>query len=304
MYPILGEVFGVAVRSYGLLCLVGIVAGVAVVVRGGARAGLDRRRLLDAALIALVGGLVGSKLLLIAVDAPQYAAEPWVWVDLFGEPRRLPSVLVVWQGGLVYVGGLLGGALAGVVACRRRGIDLGGFADAVAPGLSLGHVWGRFGCFLAGCCFGKAGGGPLGAAFPEGSQAYEAHAAAGLLEPPFDRTYPLHPTQLYDAGAELLIAALLLFVVAPRRRFRGEVAVAYLAAYSAARFVVELFRGDRARGFVGEPVAVPWLNHALGMDGGSPDFLSTSQAGAVLGLLVCAFIWLVTLQRRARQTGR
>jgi len=301
VYPAIGELVGVPLRTYGLFAAIGLGLGLVVVLRLGRQAGVDRKRLVDLVLWVLIGSLLVSKLAALAVDWRGLSADPWTWLELLGRPVRLPRVLAVWQGGLVYYGGLAGGVLAAVVVLRtRRALTFAQAGDVIAPGLALGHAWGRLGCFLAGCCFGKAGGGALGVAFGPDSEAYGAHQARGLLRVPYDATYPLHPTQLYEAGVELAIAAALLLWVLPRRRVHGQVALVYLAAYSAARLVLEVFRGDLGRGFLSEPIALVELNRLLGVDGGSPTVLTLSQGCAVVALLVCGWIWLLMSSRRRR----
>ena len=301
MHPVLFELGGLSVRSHGLLVAAGLAVGLIVTLRAGARLGLDRRRLFDATLWCLVGGLVGARLVGLLVTLPSLLAEPWAWVDLLGAPRRVPRALLPWEGGLVHFGGLAGGAAAALVFARLRGVPFGTLTDVLAPGLSLASLWGRLGCLLSGACFGKAGGGALAVAYGPGSVAYEAHRDAGLLLPPQEATYGLHPVQLYEAGVELLLSALLLGLLA-RRRVGGQVALTYVACQGAARFVLEVLRGDRDRGFLGEPLALGPLNWLLGVDGGSPSLLSVSQLAAVLALLVCAWVWLLVRNRRARES--
>lgn len=298
MFPVLGELLGIEIRSYGLLAAAGMVAGLVVILRAGLRAGIERSKLIDLLLWTVIAGLVGSKLLELLLDTPALIERPWTWVDLLGRPRRVPSALVVWQGGLIYYGGVLGGGLAAWLYARRRGLSVAMVADLFAPALALGHAWGRLGCFLGGCCFGKAASTALGVSFGPASQVYEAHSAMGLLVPPFELTHPLHPVQLYEAGVELVTAGVLLWLL-PRRRFSGQLALTYVSCYAVARFVLEVFRGDRNRGFVGEPVALVQLNHWLGLDGGSPTVLSVSQFIALLTLLGC--LWLFLLARGAKQ---
>ncbi len=310
MYPILGEwSLGVPIRSYGVFAAIGLAIGLIIVFRAGAREEFNRRRLLDLVLWVLVSSLVFAKLSTYLVDwRVFFVDDPWTFVDLFGGPRRVPRVLVMWEGGLVYYGGLLGGALAAVIFLRGkagqsgRKMSTARVADVIFPALSLGHVWGRLGCFMAGCCFGKAGGGSLGVAFGPDSQAYKHHASQSLLPPPFGATYNLHPVQLYSAAAELVISGALIFVLWPRRRAPGQIGLTYLTCYSALRLILELFRGDRGRGFLGDPVAMVGLNRMIGVDGGSPSILSVSQCIALLVLLISGWLWLLWVYRR-KETG-
>lgn len=301
MEPVAGELIGFSARAHGLFAAIGLALGVVVVLRLGRRSGLDRTTLIDLMLWVLIAALLGAKAVALAVDWRSLSLEPWTWLDLGGAPFRFPSALAIWKGGLVYYGGLAGGVIAaGIFLRSRRGMTFGQAVDVIAPGLSLGHVWGRLGCFLIGSCFGKAGGGALGVVYGPESQAFEDHQRLGLLPAPFDATYPLHPAQLYEAGAELLISGALLLWIFPRRRAAGQVALVYVAVYSAVRIVLEIFRGDRSRGFLSEPIALVDLNRWLGVDGGSPTLLTVSQAIALGTLLACGWIWLLVASRRRR----
>jgi phosphatidylglycerol:prolipoprotein diacylglycerol transferase len=282
------------------MAAIGLALGLVLTFRAGLQAGMDRRKLTDLVLWALVGGLLGAKVLLMLIEIPASLESPWTWVTLFGRVRRIPRILVIWQGGLVYFGGLLGGVLGALWHLRRaKEIAFTRAADAIAPAISLGHIWGRLGCFLAGCCYGKAGGGELGVSYGATSQVYETHSSLDLLQPPFEHTYLLHPVQLYEAAAELVLSAFLLWL-APRKRFPGQVALAYLGLYAGVRFVLEIFRGDRLRGFVGGTVAFAQINRWLGVDGGSPTFLSVSQAGALAAMLLCLWLWMLARSRERR----
>ena len=129
---------------------------------------------------------------------------------------------------------------------RRHALAGWPTADVLAPGVVIGQAIGRLGCFAAGCCYGRPAERALGG---------DLHRR--LREPPRGHarwTSPLHPTQLYESLACFLIFFVLLWL-APRKRFHGQVVLAYVALYAVARFVLEFFRGDAARGgvFGGSP---------------------------------------------------
>jgi phosphatidylglycerol:prolipoprotein diacylglycerol transferase len=149
-----------------------------------------------------------------------------------GNPRELFSLV---RAGGVFYGGLIGALVVAILLVRRYRLPLWTTADLFAPGIALGHVIGRFGCLLAGCCYGRPTDLPWGVTFTD------PVAAANVGTPLGD---PLHPTQLYDAGAELLI---LLFLLATERRgrpFPGRTFWGYMALYGVSRFIVEIYRGD------------------------------------------------------------
>jgi len=249
------ELFGrnvgpLTLHTYGLLLAIAFLVGLWVASRQARRAGLDANRVGDLAIYVLLAGLVGAKLMLVLVERDYYLDRP-------GE------LLNIFQSGGVFYGGLL---LAFVVAWwYTRHYQLPGWrvADVLAPGVVIGQAIGRLGCLAAGCCYGKPADVPWAVVFRD---VY----AARNVGTPLDT--PLHPTQLYESLACLLIFGALLWL-APRKRFDGQVALAYVALYSAARFVIEFFRGDAARGSI--------------MDG----LVSTSQIVALVLILGVAALW-------------
>jgi phosphatidylglycerol:prolipoprotein diacylglycerol transferase len=289
------------VHTYGLLIAVGLALGITLGAREARRRGLDVGRVLDFAFWATVAGLLGSRVAYALVNLGAFAR---ACVGPAAEPRGLLRVLSdctrvvqVWEGGLVFYGGIVGAALVAVVFARRERWSFWTLGDVFAPGVAVGHALGRLGCFAAGCCFGKLSG-PWGVAFPAGSVAFDELGSAGALAPGASFTPPLHPTQLYEAGGELVIFALLL-ALRPRLRARpGALVLLYGALYATLRFVVELFRGDFARRYVVELVT-PRLAAFLGVPAGEPELLSVGQLVSLLLLAACAAAFM---RRRGART--
>jgi phosphatidylglycerol:prolipoprotein diacylglycerol transferase len=236
-------------HTYGFLLAVAFLAGLFVVSRQAKRAGLDANRVTDMAVWVLIAGLVGAKLLLVAVD----------WAYYGRNPRELLSI---FQSGGVFYGGLLGGIAVAWWYARRYEMRGWPTADVLAPGVILGQAIGRLGCFSAGCCWGKATQVPWAVTFTD---VYAARAVGTPMD------IPLHPSQLYESFAAFLIFFFLLWL-APRKRFHGQVTLAYVALYSAVRFGLEFFRGDPERG--------AWFRGTL----------STSQVIALVLLLGVAIV--------------
>ena len=251
-------------HAYGFLVGLGFAVAIIRLWRVGRRMGMDGGRLLDLAFWCLVAGVLGSRLAFVILNARAFADACLMGAGMSAGTRFAGcwAALRFWEGGLVFYGGVIASGAVMLWFCRRERWSFWTLADLAAPALALGHFFGRLGCFLAGCCFGAACHAPWGIAFPSGSVAFDELQADGALAPGAGHTAPLHPTQLYEAGGELLIFAVLLWLQARWSRpdpRTGEPAVRpgallllYAASYAALRFVVEIFRGDVARGFVAE----------------------------------------------------
>jgi phosphatidylglycerol:prolipoprotein diacylglycerol transferase len=258
-FDLLGRTLGpFTLHTYGVLLAIAFLVGLLVVSRQAKRAGLDSGRITDLAVWVLIAGLVGAKLLLLLVDFRYYGRNP----------REL---FTIFQSGGVFYGGLVAGVAVAWWYIRHYRLPGWQTADVLAPGVVIGQAIGRLGCFSAGCCWGKPTSVPWAVKFTD---MYAARAVGTPLD------VPLHPTQLYESAACFLIFFALLWL-ALRKRFHGEVVLAYVAAYSVVRFVIEFFRGDPDRG--------TWFKGAL----------STSQLISLLLLL-----GVLVVLPRVRRTGR
>jgi phosphatidylglycerol:prolipoprotein diacylglycerol transferase len=189
--------------------------------------GQDVARMTDLAIYVLIGGLVGAKVLLLVVD----------FKDFVKEPRELWSIV---RSGGVFYGGLLGGIGVAAWYTIKHKLEPWRVMDVLAPGVALGQAIGRFACLAAGCCYGRPTEVPWAVIYRN----IEAYRTVGT---PMDT--PVHPTQVYESIACIAIFALLVFW-APRKRFHGQITLAYVVLYAVVRFAIEYFRGDVARGFV------------------------------------------------------
>src|SRR5213594_1571012 len=196
MYPRLLELGPITVYTYGVLLAAAYLLGLKLaMVRAKAR-GLDSARVLDLGIYIIISALVGAKLLLLITDFQTFKSDP----------REL---LTLARSGGVFYGGLILAVVVALWYIRRIGLPLWTTCDVFAPGIALGHVVGRFGCFFAGCCYGKPTTVPWAIIFTD-------PFAASNVGTPLNR--PLHPTQLYEAGAEALILLLLLATESRGRR--------------------------------------------------------------------------------------
>ncbi len=209
MYPVLFRLGSFDITSFGVMVALGSVLGILLLRREMVRSGLDGGKGIDAALVGVLGGLAGAKLL--------YVIEHWA------EP--LADTLLS-RGGMSWFGGLTGGVLAGVAMVAYARLPMMKVLAAAAPALAVGQAVGRIGCFLVGDDYGRPTSLPWGIAFPEGL-------------PP--TTVRVHPTQLYEFIALLAIAAVLLWL---RRRGTADRAVVawYLVLAGGMRFLIEIVR--------------------------------------------------------------
>lgn len=221
MYPELFRIFNFPVNTYGVLLATAFLVALVVAARLAARDGLPRERVYDLGLWMLLAALVGSKVLMLFVE-PAYRENPGL----------LLSLDFLRSGGVFY-GGFIGAVIAGYILARRYQLPWWKTADAFAPGLALGQSIGRQGCFAAGCCWGKPTTLPWGVRFSE-----LGHAVTGV---PIH--VDLHPTQLYESFAALVIF-LVLLLLHRRKRFDGQVVLTYAVLYAVTRFTIEFFRND------------------------------------------------------------
>jgi phosphatidylglycerol:prolipoprotein diacylglycerol transferase len=224
LYALANYFAPIKVRSWGTMLMVAFAAGLWWMIRDARDSDdITADTLIDLTIVCLIGAVIGSRLMSVALN----------WGDFAGQPAAL---LRLWEGGLSFHGGLAGGLLAGGILVVRRRLGFGRMADLVAPGLAIGYAVARLGCFLNGCCYGAPTDLPWGVCFP-------AHARPG--EPPVR----VHPTQLYAAAMSLAVFGILIWV-RPRLRRPGHLGLLYLMLYSAGRFVVEFWRrGATARVF-------------------------------------------------------
>lgn len=248
---------GKVLHVYGLMIAIGFLAGLCYIKFAARAAKLPEQAILDLFFFLMIAGIVGSRILYVINSVDDYWADPFMFFR-------------VWEGGLVFQGGVIACVLVAIVFTRRRQLPFWKVADVFVPALALGHAFGRIGCFFAGCCFGRQ-------CDPDFLLAVHFPHIAGGIAPP---GLPLYPVQLFEAGGEILIF-LTLLVYQKRKRFTGAVFLLYIGLYAVLRSVIEVFRGDSIRGFVIEP------------------YLSRGQFVSLLSLIVVMVLW----QYKTRNLG-
>ena len=295
MHPVLFRIPGVdwPLHTYGVLIVIGFLFAMYVAHREGKRQGRYAEEILDFAFWALLGGMIGARVVFIIVNWHEYFIDHPM--DHIGS-IPIPAVLVIWKGGLVFYGAALGGLIAFLWYTNKhniRGVDKLFIADMMIVGLPLAHAFGRLGCVAAGCCWGDSSyhldgehiisNFPLTIQFPEGSLAYSS--LIGTVDPDVaermrdaHHTMPLIPVQLIEAFGEACIF-MILMVVRSRKWFHGQVLLTYGILYPVLRSIDEMLRGDAERGYV------------------IPGVLSTSQFIS-LCVALASLITIFVLRRR------
>jgi phosphatidylglycerol:prolipoprotein diacylglycerol transferase len=238
------------IRSYGVMLAVAFLVGTWIALREARRLSLDEDKVVNVILVILVASVLGARALYVMEHIQEFR-------------REWGTVIALWQGGLTLYGGLIGGTVAGLIAARKFGLPMWTLADALTPSVALGTMFGRIGCFLNGCCYGKPTSLPWGVVFPPDS-------FAGLE---FGTT-PVHPSQLYFA-----IAGLVLFLVTWSLRKRlgipGTLFWTFVILFALIRIPLDMTR-------VYEPEAI--IMRAPGFD--VTESQLTSLAMAFFGLLM------------------
>ena len=230
------------IHGYGLMIAIGFLLCVVMAMYRAKKYELNSEAILDIALFGIISGFIGSKLLFVIVEFPSFLENP---------------KQILGSEGFVVYGGIMGGVLAGIIYCRIKKLAFFKYFDLAAPSIALAQGFGRIGCFLAGCCYGRETDAWFGVTFPEGSM-----APAGVK---------LIPTQLLSSAGDFIIVIVLL-LFNKKSKHDGDVGALYMLLYGVGRFVIEIFRSDD-RGVIG--------------------VLSTSQAISIVIVIgaVLLFIW-------------
>ena len=282
--------------AYFVLLVTGFLFATAICSIGARRIGQNPDVIVDLGLAMLLSGVAGARILHVFADGLF-----WDYVHLCTDPSQVnwpisasdcmsPLYKGVWDaahnvchpqerdcfawakfwaGGLTYYGGFIGASVAAWFLLKRDRFPFWKAADLAGVAVPLGLAFGRMGCLLAGCCFGSECALPWALSFPPHSPASEEQFKDHLLNSAGLWSHPVHPTQIYESAASLLIAFVCLFGVQPRKRYDGQVFAAFLALYAVARFLLEFLRRDDRGGGLG---------------------LSTSQLIGIALVLVAAFI--------------
>ena len=282
MKTVLFEIAGLKVKGYGFMIGIGFLLAIFVGEYRAKKKGMRDESIFDIAIIAALSGFLGAKLLYVIVSFEDFLKDP---------------LAVIGSSGFVVYGGIIAGVLAGYLYTRFKKLDFMDYFDLVMPEIAIAQGFGRLGCFLAGCCYGKETHSWFGVEFPADSM-----APAGIK---------LIPTQLISAAGDLLIAAILIIladkvfkkvreqriqqkdimaaemseateIVPVSKKFgyrAGDIGCMYMWLYGAGRFAIEFLRNDY-RGEIG--------------------FMSTSQFISIFIILAGVIIFMFNRRKTAK----
>jgi phosphatidylglycerol---prolipoprotein diacylglyceryl transferase len=225
------------VFGYGAMVLLGFGCAYWFARARAARVGIDPELVTDASFWLLISGIIGGR----AAYLVQY--RDLVFREVRGLDQALLAVVNLSEGGLVVIGALVGATLGLLAFSYRRGVSFWEFADLVMPAAFIAMAFGRIGCLLNGCCFGDACSLPWAITFPQGSTTFEALAMRGFIDPAAEATIPLHPTQVYSAINNLVLA-IVTGTYYWYRRAPGDVFALSCILYPITRILLEFLRAD------------------------------------------------------------
>lgn len=253
MRKVLFQIGSFSVYSYGFMIAIGIILAGVMFMKRADKEKYNDDSLFNALFLTVLFGMLGGKILYILVNIKSVIDDP--------------SILLNYGEGFVVYGGILAGVIALAFYSKKKKWNVLETFDLAAPSVALGQAFGRIGCFLAGCCYGKETNLWIGVKFPTNSL-----APSGVY---------LHPTQLYSSAFDFaLVIVLILF--ARNNKKKGRVFSMYLILYSIGRFLVEFLRNDE-RGAIG--------------------ILSTSQFIAIFTLILGIIIFnFDKLKRRVKKS--
>ncbi|MDB6059529.1 MAG: prolipoprotein diacylglyceryl transferase [Verrucomicrobiales bacterium] len=259
MHKIAFSIGGFEVAWYGVLLAIGFLAGFWLAAKRAPRTGIDPNTVYDIIPWLLVASIAGARTLYVISYWKQDFANAPIW-----------EVIMIRHGGLVYYGGLIGAIVGVMLFAWRKHVPLWKLADVLSPSIPVGYFFGRFGCLMNGCCYGRPTELPWGIHFPGACPDW----------PQGHPSWPnaVHPTQIYDSLLNLGLWVGLAFLYR-RKKFDGQVFAAYLIAYAILRSIVEIFRGDYPAYYLGGLITPAQLLSAAIITAGIALYWYLSHAG-------------------------
>lgn len=229
MKPFLLEIGKLKIAGYGTMILIGVIVAYCLFAYRGKKRGYNVDNLFDITVFSVIGGFLCAKLLYIVVENPKLLLNPVEIVKTFSQ-------------GFVVYGGIIGGFLVFILMCKRYKYNPLKIGDLAVASLAIGQGFGRIGCLLAGCCYGRTTDSVIGITFHD---SFIAPNEVSLI-----------PTQIISSIFDFILAGILIWYLYSLEKKNkeynaGKVVGVYMILYSIGRFIIEFFRGDLERGFIG-----------------------------------------------------
>jgi phosphatidylglycerol:prolipoprotein diacylglycerol transferase len=247
MLPKLISIGNYYLPTYGVMVALAFLAGLGITVKLARRSGLNAELVTNLAVYVALAGMLGAKILMILFD----------WNGYMANPRTIFSLTTLQAAG-VFQGGLILALVTAILYMRQQKMPLLGTSDAFAPGLALGHAIGKVGCFAAGCCWGIETKLPWAVTF----RSADANILTGV-----PLNVALHPSQLYESGAEALVFGFLYWRFG-KPHAPGQIIGLYLVISSILRFLIEFTRNHEQALPFGLPLSITqWITIGLAAAG-------------------------------------
>ncbi|TES92916.1 MAG: prolipoprotein diacylglyceryl transferase [Candidatus Cloacimonadota bacterium] len=229
MFRTLFHIGSFEIHTYGMMQAIAFFTAIFIATRRAKKEGVDPNIIFDFAIWFLVSLVIGARLWYVIEHIREYSANPF---DIFK----------IWEGGLVFYGGFVGGLFGGLLFLRIRKLSFTKIGDILAPSLAISVSIGRIGCFLNGCCYGRISE-RYGISFPSRGfpPAYADQLKQNLIKPGAAESLPVIPTQLFAVLDNLIIFTILIFL-SRRKPFQGFLIWLFFGLYGLHRFIIDFFR--------------------------------------------------------------
>ncbi|HON55764.1 MAG TPA: prolipoprotein diacylglyceryl transferase, partial [bacterium] len=230
MYPIIFKIylpinipiFGneLTIYTFGVLAALGFIALFITAFIRAKSYNINKEKLSDIIFYSAILGIIGARLNYVLVNLSEFEDN---WIDIFK----------IYNGGLVFYGGIIFGIITGILLCRKFQIEIRDALDCIAPGLAIGHFFGRLGCFSFGCCYGKIcdASSIFAVQFPEPAPAFIKHRVLNIISVYDKFSAPVYATQLMEAIFLIILALFLFFYDKKFKKKNGELFVLYILFY-------------------------------------------------------------------------
>ena len=235
--PVIGN--EITIYTYGFCSALGFLFGYLLLIYRAKKNGINQDSAGDVLFYSAIIGIIGARLSYVFVNWNYYS-------------DNLSEIHKIYNGGIIFYGGAVTGLAGGIIISLIKKINAFDMLDLAAPSLTLGHFFGRIGCYMYGCCHGAVCDKShfFSAVFPKNSPAFLKQVKDGLIDRYSGCAMPVIATQVIEAAFLLILTFFLLFYDKKFKKFKGELFALYLLIYSMFRFTIEFFRGDYEKEFI------------------------------------------------------